>query len=365
MHKLLERQVRKHFGNALPDDQKLSSFLSVVDAAYQAGDSDRALLERSIELASSELFERNAQLERDLEAIKRLELELFQAEKLRAVGQLAAGIAHELNTPIQYVGDSVHFLKGAFVDLSKLGESVRMLFEGLAKGVAVGELLDALQVSASDVDLEYLLGELPKAFEHTIEGIRRVAQIVAAMKDFGRVDHGDKVLTDLARCIESTLTVAHNELKYVADVEVDLAPVPPVFCRAGELNQVLLNLLVNAAHAIADRFREQAQRGSIRIRTWQESESVVLSVSDNGCGIPEALKTRVFEPFFTTKPVGKGTGQGLAIARSIIEKQGGTLSFESQVEEGTTFYVRLQLDGLPAKAGPTADFAGDRQSSGS
>lgn len=343
MHKLLERQVRKCFGDVPPTDSAFTALLAAVDAAYRESDSDRALLERSIDLASAELLSRNAQLERDLEAIKRLELGLFQAEKLRAVGQLAAGIAHEINTPIQYVGDNVHFLKSAFEDLTGLGASVRELCDALDEGHATTELLSALKYAADGLDLECLLKELPKAFEQTTEGIRRVARIVAAMKEFGRVDQSDKVPTDVARCIENTLTVAHNELKHVADVEVELDPVPLVLCHPGELGQVVLNLLVNAADAIEVRFRERHQRGSLRVRLKQNANEVLISISDNGCGIPESQRQRIFEPFFTTKPVGKGTGQGLAISQSIMVKQGGSLSFESQVDNGTTFYVHLPI----------------------
>lgn len=343
MHKLLERQVRKCFGDMPPDDRAFSTFLSAVDAAYRESDGDRALLERSIDLASAELLDRNLRLERDLEAIKRLEMGLFQAEKLRAVGQLAAGIAHEINTPIQYVGDNVHFLKGAFEDLTKLGNIVRELCEALGKGQATTELLAVLSDAAADLDLECLLQELPKAFAQTTEGIRRVAKIVVAMKEFGRVDQSDKVPTDVARCIENTLTVAHNELKHVADVEVELNPVPLVMCHPGELGQVILNLLVNAADAIDARFNEQQKRGSLRVRLQQNANEVLISISDDGCGIPESQRHRIFEPFFTTKPVGKGTGQGLAISQSIMGKQGGSLSFESQVNHGTTFYVHLPL----------------------
>lgn len=354
MHKLLERQVRKCYGAAPPGDARFVNLMAAIDAAYCESDSDRALLERSIELASAELFDRNAQLERDLEAIKRLELGLFQAEKLRAVGQLAAGIAHEINTPIQYVGDSVHFLKSAFSDLTQLGERVREICQALEGGNVTTELLVALQSAAADMELDYLLCELPKAFEQTLDGIKRVTNIVAAMKEFGRVDQPHKVLTDLARCVNNTLTVAHNELKYLADVEVTLEPVPAVLCHPGELSQVLLNLLVNAAHAIDGRFHQDGHKGRVRVSMQQQAKEVVISIADNGCGIPEALKLRIFEPFFTTKPVGKGSGQGLAISRSMMEKQGGSLSFESRENEGTTFFVRIPLETHPC-TGAAAD----------
>lgn len=352
MHKLLDRQLKKCFGDDAVVDARLSHLILLVDAAYNEHDKDRALLERTIELASSELVERNARLERDLEAIKRLELELRQAEKLRAVGQLASGIAHEINTPIQFVGDSVHFLKGALSDLLKLGEVGRRLLDAVERGEGASAAASELRESAAEIDLEYLLTELPRAFEQTTEGVRRVANIVAAMKDFGRADHGERVPTDINRCLDSTLTVAHNEVKYVADVQVSLGAVPLVPAHAGEISQVFLNLLVNAAHAIGDRVKGTEQRGLLRVSSYQEADEVVVAIADSGTGIAEENRARIFEPFFTTKPIGKGTGQGLAIARSIIQKHGGSLTFESTVGEGTTFFVRLPLEVPASRSAP-------------
>ncbi len=352
MHKLLVRQLKKCFGDEPIVDARLSHLALLVDAAYEENDKDRAQLERAIELASSELLERNADLERDIEAIKRLELELRQAEKLRAVGQLASGIAHEINTPIQFVGDSVHFLKGAFNDLLKMGDVGRRLVETVERGDDASAVAAELRATADDIDLEYLLEELPKAFEQTAEGVRRVANIVAAMKDFGRQDQGERVPTDINRCLDSTLTVAHNELKYIADVQVSLGSLPLVPAHAGELSQVFLNLLVNAAHAVGERFKGSEQRGVVRVASEQRDNEVAITIADNGAGISDENKSRIFEPFFTTKPLGKGTGQGLAIARSIVEKHGGSLSFESTVGQGTTFHIRLPIEVRPSESAP-------------
>ncbi|HEY2407482.1 MAG TPA: ATP-binding protein [Polyangiaceae bacterium] len=342
MHKLLERQIRKLFGDDVPNDLRLQRLLAMVDQAYQAADADRALLERSVELASSELLERNVQLESDLAAIQRLEIELGHAEKLRAVGQLASGIAHEINTPIQFANDSVHFLKGAVVDIFSLLEAARMLADSVEAGGDGRAELASYRSKAQEVDLAYLDEECPKAFEQAQEGLMRVAQIVMAMKEFGRPDQREKVLIDVNRCVTSTLTVAHNELKYAADIRLELAELTPVPCYPGELSQVLLNLLVNAAHAIADRHAAAGRMGKIVVRTKQESDSVLVSISDDGAGISEEHRQRVFEPFFTTKAVGRGTGQGLAISRSIVvDKHGGTLTFETELGVGTTFFLRL------------------------
>jgi signal transduction histidine kinase len=343
VHKLLERQLKKCFGSEAPADPRFARFLDAVDAAYQTSDMDRAMLERSIELASTEMHEQNLSLSRDLTEIKRLEVELRKAERLRAVGQLAAGIAHEINTPIQFLGDSVHFLKSAFADLLKVVERGRELCAALDSGQDCADALRGVHEVAEDVELQFVLTEVPHAFEQTTEGIRRVAQIVAAMKAFGHPDAAEKVLADVNRCIDTTLTVARNELKYVADVELALEPLPEVWCFPGELNQVLLNLLVNAAHAVAARWGEQQKRGHVWVSSARVGDDVVIAIKDDGSGIDEALRSRIFEPFFTTKAVGKGTGQGLPIARSIVQKHGGTLSFESRLGEGSCFTIRIPI----------------------
>jgi len=196
LHKLLERQLRKHYGAAQPQTPEFGSLVAAVDAAYRESDASRARLERSIELTSEELVARNAQLQLDIEAIKRLEVELRQAEKLRAVGQLAAGVAHEINTPIQYIGDSVQFVKEAFQGLLQLAERLQASNDQTAAAT-----LAELRASAVDLDLTFLLEEVPQALEQTADGVRRVAGIVSAMKDFGRADSREKTLTDVNRCL--------------------------------------------------------------------------------------------------------------------------------------------------------------------
>lgn len=336
-HKLLERQLRKHFSDAWPETQEFKAFCGAVNEAYVANDADRELLERSIELASAELLEQNLRLERDLAEIKRLELELRQAEKLRAVGQLASGVAHEINTPIQFVGDSLHFIKESCQGLLGLG---RLLQEGQGQT----ELPSRLRQLAEEIGLAFLLEEVPRAIEQVEEGVRRVAGIVSAMKDFGRPESKEVSLVCVNHCLESTLLVAQNELKQVACVELVLGEVPLLGCYPGELNQALLAVLINAAHAIGERFGDAEQRGLIRAQTRVVGQFVEISVSDNGIGIRPEHQARVFEPFFTTKPFGKGSGQGLAIAHAIVvEKHGGTLTFESEPGAGTTFFLRIPI----------------------
>jgi signal transduction histidine kinase len=336
-HKLLQRQLTKHFQETWPETQEFKAFCSAVNDAYVASDADRELLERSIELASAELLEQNLRLERDLAEIKRLELELRQAEKLRAVGQLASGVAHEINTPIQYVGDSLHFIKQSCQGLLGIG---RLLQEGQGRA----ELPSQLRRLADEVDLAFLLEEVPRAIEQVEEGVRRVASIVSAMKDFGRPESKEVSLVSVNHCLESTLLVAQNELKQVACVELVLGEVPQLSCYPSELNQALLALLVNAGQAIGARYGDAQQRGLIRAQTRAIGNTVEISVSDNGIGIRPEHQARVFEPFFTTKPFGQGSGQGLAIAHAIVvQKHGGTLTFESEPGAGTTFFLRIPI----------------------
>jgi len=279
----------------------------------------------------------------DITQIKQLEGRLAQAQKLESIGQLAAGIAHEINTPIQYIGDNAKFLEDAFRDLVK--------FAGAREGLgdspgSVPSALEGLTQEALDEGLfEYLQGEVPKATAQLLEGVDHVARIVRAMKDFSHPGPVEKMPIDINRAIESTILVSKNEWKYVAEVTTDLdQEMPPVPCLAGELNQVILNLIVNAAHAISDVVKNTGAKGAIHIATRKDGPCVEIRVSDTGCGIPEAIQTKVFDPFFTTKPVGKGTGQGLAIAHSVIvQKHNGTIQLESKPGTGTTFVIQLPL----------------------
>jgi two-component system, NtrC family, sensor kinase len=280
----------------------------------------------------------------DVTERKRLEVELRLAQKLEAVGGLAAGIAHELNTPIQFVGDNTRFLEEAFEAGQRLTDSYRSVYQAAQSGAVSSELLEAVRQAEEKEEADYYREEVPKALEQTLDGVNRVATIVRAMKEFAHPSQTDMALGDLNKAIANTLVVARNELKYVADVETDFGELPPVRCNLGDLNQVFLNLLVNAAHAIADKNQGSGSRGTIRIKTWQDGENAVIAISDTGCGIPENIRDRIFDPFFTTKEVGRGTGQGLAISRSIVmDKHGGSLAFESQVGQGTTFYISLPV----------------------
>jgi signal transduction histidine kinase len=280
-----------------------------------------------------------------------LEGQLRQAQKLESIGQLAAGIAHEINTPTQYIGDNVRFLKDAFRDLKSLIENCESLLAAAEGNSGSTETIQKIKAAVSRTETGYLLEEIPKAIEQTLEGVTRVSTLVGAMKEFSHPGAKEKTPLDLNHAIANTITVARNEWKYVADLETDFdASLPPIPCQPGEFNQVILNLIINAAHAIADVIgKESSEKGKIKVQTRNCKEWAEIRIQDTGSGIPEEVRARVFDPFFTTKEIGKGTGQGLAIARSVIvDKHGGTIHFETEDGNGTTFIVRLPHDGKVA-----------------
>ena len=284
----------------------------------------------------------------DITHRKRQEMELRHGQKLEAVGRLAAGIAHEINTPIQFVGDNTRFLQNSFQDELQLIHKYQQLYAAAAHGAVPPQLLQEITDIREKADWDFLEQEIPRAMEQMLEGLGRVSTIVRGMKEFSHVDRtNEKAPGDINRALESTLIVARNELKYVADVETRFGELPPVICHLGDLNQVFLNLLVNAAHAIEDVVKSTGGKGKITVRTQKQGDFVEISISDTGPGIPEEIRDKIFDPFFTTKGVGKGTGQGLALARAIVaEKHGGTLTFETQPGKGTTFLIRLPLSGV-------------------
>jgi signal transduction histidine kinase len=273
-----------------------------------------AKLERTAVIVERKVQERTMELRESREEYRKLverSAAAHEAQKLESVGRLAAGLAHELNTPIQYANDGVVFVQDALGDLMHL------------------------------VDDEFLREEMPKALERATDGLERVSRIVKSMNVFAH-PNTETTAVDLNRLVELTLTIARNEYRYVADVETRLGDIPRVTGRAGELNQAILNILVNAAHAVGDVVKDTESRGTITIATRTDGDDVVLSIADTGNGIPEDIRSKIFEPFFTTKTIGSGSGQGLAIARSVIvDHHRGSLTFESQLGAGTTFTMRL------------------------
>jgi PAS domain S-box-containing protein len=285
------------------------------------------------------------QLYEQMRERERMAIELRLAQKLESVGRLAAGLAHEINTPIQYVGDSVHFLRTAFADLSALLESHRAALKQLPSLPGATEAVAALEQLERAADLDFLRAEIPHAIDRTLDGADRVAAIVRALKEFAYPDAVEQSPADLNHALSTTLTVACNEYKHAANVETRFGELPSVVCNVGELNQVFLNLIVNAAHAIQDAGKD-AKTGVITVATRVTGQWAEIEVADNGCGIaPENLE-KIFDPFFTTKAVGRGTGQGLAITRSIVrDRHGGQLDVHTSLGTGTRFIVRLPLHG--------------------
>ena len=298
---------------------------------------------------------KRAELER-----QQMELQLRQSQKLESIGQLAAGIAHEINTPTQYVGDNVQFLKTAIGGLVNMVCEYHELLAAVKAGSVRPGQVAQLEADYARRDITYLFAQIPAAIEESLEGVERISKIVRAMKDFSHPGGQEKELSDLNQAIESTATVARNEWKYVAELELSLAPdLPLVPCFLGEFNQVILNLIVNAAHAIGDVVRPlPGTKGLITLSTQLVGDCVEVRVADTGTGIAEAHRAKIFEPFFTTKEVGKGTGQGLAsVYANIVKKHGGTVTFETEPGVGTTFIVRLPLNlpvAQPADSGEVA-----------
>jgi|GEM_PF-2028808 len=319
-----------HVSVIRPDGRKVTLILTTAPIMDNNGNSQGCLLSAS-----------------DVTELRSLEVQLQHSQKLESIGQLAAGIAHEMNTPIQYVGDNTRFLQESFGPMLEVFEIQNAALEKAKDGSLDQEMLDKVENAKYEADIEYLLQQIPKATEQSLDGIGRVARIVRAMKQFshpGGTEHTDE---DLNGAIESTITVSRNEWKYVAEIVTDLdTGLPLVPCMIADLNQVILNLIVNAAHAVGDA-REKSgknEKGTITVSTRQDGDWVEIRIADSGTGIPESIRQRVFEPFFTTKKIGKGTGQGLALARSIVTNMhGGTISFESAEGEGTTFIIRIPL----------------------
>jgi PAS domain S-box-containing protein len=280
----------------------------------------------------------------DITQQRKLESDLQQAQKLESVGRLASGVAHEINTPVQFITDNVHFLRDSTIELAAFIEALRASNQAVLDGAPSLQAASAAAATEAQVDLPYLLDDMPKAFQGCIEGLKRVATIVRSMKEFAHPDSTEKSGIDLNRAIQSTLVIASNEYKYVAEMETHFGEIPTVMCHAGEVNQAVLNIIVNAAHAIGDVVKDTHGRGKITVTTRQEDDSVIISIADTGGGIPEHIRARIFDPFFTTKEVGKGTGQGLAIARSVlVDKHDGDLTVETEVGVGTTFHLRLPI----------------------
>lgn len=306
---------------------------------------------RDFRIVSSPVFDKNGQvtsaisLYEDMTERLNIEKDLHQAQKLEAVGQLAAGIAHEINTPIQFIGDNISFLKDSFEDTHKLLNGLLEVWGEVKTGNAISsKVQNKIDNNIEEADLEYLTEEVPVTIKQSLDGVRRVNKIVKAMKDFSHPGEEEKTSVDINKIIETTLTVCKNEWKYVAEIERDFSvDLPFVPCFPGDLSQAFLNIIVNAAHAIGDvTHGDKKGMGKISIQTQSLERAVQILITDTGGGIPDKIQSKIFDPFFTTKDRGKGTGQGLAIAhRVVVNKHQGGLSFDSKPGDGTTFIIEL------------------------
>ena len=337
-------------GNTFWTKTTITPFRNNDDEIYQfvvvsTDITEQKLIEEQLLKSSAKIQIAHQEVEMAHEELELSHSKMLQSEKLASVGQLAAGIAHEINTPIQFVGDNTRFLQESFSDLMQVIDAYGEVSVAAAEGKATPELISKAKALSEEVEVDYLAEEIPSAIAQSLDGVARISKIVGSMKDFSHpgTDHMENV--DLSRSIESTINVSRNEWKYEAEMvtafDNSLVSVP---CYVGELNQVILNIIVNASHAIADCREESDPLGKIVITTQAVDDEVEIRISDSGCGMPDEVKKRIFEPFYTTKGVGKGTGQGLAIAYDVVvDKHNGSMNVESQPGEGTTFIIRLPL----------------------
>jgi two-component system NtrC family sensor kinase len=335
-------EIRERFGNrdGLLIIAKPIETLEIAQAAHAM--TAKWNLAREVRMHVDELERRVAARTEELEVATRA---LRLAQKLEAIGQITTGVAHELNTPIQYLGDSIGFVRDGSLELLAFAKQVR---EVAARESPAHTQLRAL---LGGLDLAFLEEEFPKAVDSVHHGVDRVASIVRAMKELSHPGSRNAIVTDINRALDNALCVTASTYKYFADVESDYGEIPPVVCFAGDLYQVFLNLIVNAAHAMEDRRVPNGPRGKLRVTTRVVEPHVVISISDTGAGIPDSVRDRVFDAFFTTKEVGRGTGQGLAIAKTIVvDRHGGTLTFDSAPGLGTTFHIAIPLAGPQQRA---------------
>ncbi|MBU1567428.1 MAG: PAS domain S-box protein [Proteobacteria bacterium] len=281
----------------------------------------------------------------DISERKALELQVNMAQKLQSIGQLAAGIAHEINTPIQYIGSNLSFLSESFGQLLEVHKGYSELMDRAKAGDDISQAIEEVSRQVETLDLEFLQEEIPHAVTESLSGVDQVASIVKAMKQFAHPEQDNLTTVDINSALQQTAAISKNEWKYVAELQMDLDNINPVIDGyPGPLNQVFLNMMINAAHAIQEKVGDSGRKGHMSVRTTSDDSSVIISIADTGCGIPADKIQKIFDPFFTTKAVGKGTGQGLSIAYTIItEKHKGTIEVESEVGRGTTFTIRLPL----------------------
>jgi PAS domain S-box-containing protein len=311
-----------------------------------------------VNLAISPRFDNNGNLNglmgigENITERKLMQVQLNHAQKMESIGQMAAGIAHEINTPLQYIGDNARFLRDSFLDILSLFKEYIQLVENNKGVLYPQEQLVSIEDKKKDHEIDYLVEEIPQAINQSLEGIDRVNKIVQALKEFSHPGSEEKRPSDINRAINTTLNVSRNEWKYIAEVVTNLdMELPLVPCYLNDFNQVMLNLIINAVHTVKEKTKDDNPKSeTIGITTKLRGKWVEISVSDTGMGIPKKIQPKIFDPFFTTKEVGKGTGQGLAIVHAIVvKKHQGKIDFESEVGVGANFRIQLPLVQKPIK----------------
>lgn len=319
--------------------------LSQTNAVMAREIADRKLAECKLQEYAQALARGHAELQDAYDRLKNAQVQLLQKDKMASIGQLAAGIAHEINTPTQFLSDNTVFLRDSLKDVLAFLATLR---DESAQDRQSGSGPALLKERIETLDLDYLLEEIPRAIQESLEGVSRVSRIVSAMKEFSYPCAETKTPADINHAIESTITISRNEWKFLASLETDLDPtLPLVPCFLGEFKQVILNLLVNSAHAIkkAQKNQDPAAMGHIQVSTRRVEEVAEIRISDTGTGMAKEIQPRIFEPFFTTNEVGEGTGLGLSIAYDIIiNKHGGNIRVVSEVGKGSTFILSLPLE---------------------
>lgn len=303
-------------------------------AAYERQKKAREIAENNLENKSRELFESNQSLVQAYNRLKDQKAQLLHQEKLASIGQLAAGVAHEINNPTGFVKSNLRTMVSYAQSFTKIVESYEDLINDTSNGDI--EIKSKVKKIRRKNDLDFIMEDMFDLLEESLEGTERIEDIVMGLKNFARPDQDEKQLFSLNECIESTLKLVNNEVKYKADIELDLGEIPEIEGKPGAISQVILNLVVNAADAIPE-------HGNIFIATAVDKKEIKMSIRDNGSGIPQEILTKIYDPFFTTKEVGKGTGLGLAISHGIIQKHGGRLTVESKEGEGTEFTIALPI----------------------
>jgi two-component system NtrC family sensor kinase len=316
----------------------------VVEESHEQLREKAALLEKSEQKYRRLAESLEIEVERKTKEIKETQAQFMQQEKMASVGQLAAGVAHEINNPMGFISSNLNTLEGYAKDLRSLIEEYRPLVSGIKEAMAteegrprVSEKLDHIVALEKEMDIDFILNDIPSLIKESEEGAERIKKIVADLKDFSHPGKKDPEYADINHNLDSTLNIVWNELKYKATVKKEYGDLPQVKCYPQQLNQVFVNLLVNAAQAIE-------KQGEINITTRVLDGKVEITISDTGSGIPEENLSRIFDPFFTTKEVGKGTGLGLNVAYNIIKKHKGTIDVQSEVGKGTTFTIRIPVD---------------------